>query len=174
MLFSRWLLLVSVLLLGTDLMAQQNTKSHFKQPLANGRFEPRRPNEVSTGFVRSPSVYPRTGRFAPTRPEDVRRSAASRSERRSTYSVYGDAEGGRSSSRFLETAYHVYSNDYELDGFDARQMATFENQFGESLAKKEGKGRLLGKVVTVPVKIVYKVAKKVIGTVAIDWWMPLL
>ncbi len=174
MVFSRWLLLVSVLLFGSDLVAQQYTRSHYKQPLANGRFEPRRPNEVTSASVRSPSVYPRAGRYAPTRPEDVRRPSVHRTESRSTYPVYGGSQDSNSSSRFLETAYHVYSNDYELGGFDATQMATFDEQFGESLAKKEVNGRFLGKVVTVPVKIVYKVATKVIGTVAIDWWMPLL
>lgn len=180
-------LLGSVLWFEQGLFAQEYGLDGERQVLPNGRYEPRRPGEVHAPERHSSSVVVSQGRYAPTRPEHVRRRSVLRTRRdRSSASVSGRSEPTRpvlsvyedsgiesESSRFLETQFRNYRDD-ALIGFDREQMAVLQEQFLDDEIEKRAKGKLLGKIVTFPVKLVYQVSKKVIGKLAIEWWVPLL
>lgn len=161
---------------GSFLATQLYGKSNYRQTSYNGRYEPRRPSESFSPVAREAVAQARPGRYAPTRPHEVRANRAGTrfAPRRPDEQLNAAPEQRQSrSSRILETVSHVYGKR-ELSGFDAEQLSALQEQFLSEELEKRAKGGIVGKAVKIPVKIVYKVVTKVIGKVAFDWWIPLL
>ncbi|EDY84315.1 hypothetical protein VDG1235_3946 [Verrucomicrobiia bacterium DG1235] len=136
---------------GADRQASVFEEELPRQASRSGRFEPRRPGEAETGGA---AVGSGRGRFEPRRPGDGVENLNRNDDLGTALDGYRVLRGEELSADFV--AAEPWMRDFE------------------GTAKMKVKKALWKKVVTVPVKVVFKTVKKTIWKVAVGSWMPVL